>query len=447
MSIAKEETDLDLLDALLTRQAKRLEDRLIQTISDLVQIPSENTPPHGSELACQEYLHKRLGELNLDLKMYSLDEVNGLTEHPVFWPDREYSNRPNISGVWRGTGGGRSLLLSGHIDTVPRGTEAWVRDPFGAQIEGNRLYGLGSNDMKGGIAAALLAIEVLKDVGLRLRGDLSMETVVDEEFGGVNGTLAARLSDHTADAAIICEPTQLMICPAQTGGRIAHITLQSGGGGILDDGTIQIRITEQLHYFLGEIEEFARRRRHTAPIHAFYSDSSDPVPVWVTKIFCGGWGPKEPITLPFKCRIELYWQAMPGEAKEQIDEEFHRWLAEVVAKRPDLFTVKPEVRFPIRWLPGSALEGEQSLVSGLSEAVQSVTSLPAQVRGIAGPCDMYVFHQHFSTPAVLFGPVGGNTHAPDEWVDLDSARVTVQSLTRFICRWCGVDWEHSSLKH
>ncbi|MEJ7616591.1 MAG: M20/M25/M40 family metallo-hydrolase [Pyrinomonadaceae bacterium] len=447
MSIGKEEDGWFFLDAVLAQQAIRLEDRLIRTISDLVRIPSENTPPYGSELACQQYVYQRLGELNLAAKMYDLGEVAGLIKHPGFWPDREYANRPNTSGVWRGTGGGRSLLLSGHIDTVPRGTEAWERDPFGAQIEGNRLYGLGANDMKGGIGAALLAIEVLQTLGLRLRGDLSMETVVDEEFGGVNGTLAARLSDHTAQAAIICEPTQLMICPAQTGGRIAHITLQGSGGGILDDGIKQIRVTEQLHFFLGEVEEFAGRGRLTAPVHAFYSDSSDPVPVWVTKISCGGWGPHEPITLPVKCRIELYWQAMPGEAQEKIDEEFHRWLAEVIAKRPDLFAVKPEVSFPIRWLPGSALEGEQPLVSGLRDALQSVTSLPAQVRGIPGPCDMYVFHQHFNIPAVLFGPVGGNTHAPDEWVDLDSALVTVQSLTRFICRWCDVDWEQSGPNH
>lgn len=447
MLTANEKLSWTRLDESLAREVRGSKKRLIQTISDLVRIPSENTPPNGSELACQEYLHRRLVDLSLETKMYGLDEVAGLREHPAFWPDREYSHRPNVNGVWRGTGAGRSLLLSGHIDTVPRGSEAWTRDPFGAQIEGNRLYGLGSNDMKGGIAAALLAIEVLKNAGLRLRGDLSMETVVDEEFGGVNGTLAARLSDHSADAAILCEPSQLMICPAQTGGRIVHITLQSDSGGVLNNSARQVRVTEQLHYVLGEIEEFARRRRQTAPIHALYSESPDPVPVWVTKISCGGWGTQEPITLPLKCRIELYWQAMPGEAQEKIDEGFHRWLDEVVAKRSDLFTIKPEVRFPIRWLPGSALEGEQALVSELSEVVESVTDMPAQVQGIAGPCDMYVFHQHFNTPAVLFGPRGGNTHAPDEWVDLDSALVTVEALARFIPRWCGVDWERSNFNH
>lgn len=446
MSIANKETDLAQLDDLLSEQANRLKSRLVQTITDLVRIPSENTPPHGTELSCQQYLHNRLSEANLEAKLYSLDDVAGLKEHPAFWPDRDYADRPNLSGLWPGTGNGRSLVLSGHIDTVPRGTEAWTRDPFSAQIEGNRLYGLGSNDMKGGIAAALLAIEALKDCGIKLHGDLSFETVVDEEFGGVNGTLAARLSDQRADAAIICEPSQLMICPAQTGGRTAHITLQGDSGGILDEGGKQVRVTEQLHFLLGEIEEFARRRRATAPVHALYANSHDPVPVWVTKIYCGGWGPQEPITLPVKCRIELYWQAMPGEAQEQIDKEFHRWLGEVVSKRPELFSIKPEVQFPIRWLPGSALEGEQSLVSGLSDAFESVTKTPAQVQGIAGPCDMYIFHQHFDTPAVLFGPRGGNTHAPDEWIDLDSALITLESLMRFICRWCGVDQEQSKLK-
>ena len=427
------------LEERLSEVARARADRLIETISDLVRIPSENTPPAGAEAECQRYVRDRLRRLDLEAESYELTGVPGLTEHPVYWPGREYANRPNVAAVWKGSGGGRSLLLSGHIDTVPRGSAPWSRDPFDATIEGNRLYGLGSNDMKGGIAAFLVAVETLQEVGVRLRGDLLLETIVDEEFGGVNGTLAARLRGHNADAAIICEPSQNMICPAQTGGRTAHIVLRAEPGGILDEGEPPARVIDQLHYFLGQVEEFARRRRRVAPVHALYSEITDPVPVWVTKIHYGGWGTKEPITLPTTCRVEFYWQAMPGEAWEEIEREFFAWLDELVAARPTLFPYRPEVSFPIRWLPGSAMAGEPELVTELSETFRRITGRPPQVRGIGGPCDMYVFHQHFDTPAVLFGPRGGNTHAPDEWVEIDSALLTVETLARFICRWCGVD--------
>ncbi|MDX2032182.1 MAG: M20/M25/M40 family metallo-hydrolase [Blastocatellia bacterium] len=429
-----------VLEESLSRWMKARRERLIETISDLVRIPSENTPPVGAEGECQRYVHDRLAGYELETEMYELTEVPGFTEHPVYRPGRDYGNRPNVSAVWRGSGGGRSLLLSGHIDTVPRGSAEWSRDPFMPTVEGNRLYGLGSNDMKGGIGAFLFAVEALKEAGVKLRGDLLLETIVDEEFGGVNGTLAARLHGRNADAAIICEPSQMMICPAQTGGRTAHITLRAQTAGILSEGEPQARVTDQLHHFLGRVGAFAERRRKVAPIHALYSDSNDPVPAWVTKINCGGWGMKEPITLPTTCQVEFYWQAMPGETREAIESEFFAWLEEVVAEQPALFACKPEVSFPIRWLPGSALEGEPALITELSGTFEGLTGAPPQIRGIGGPCDLYVFHQHFETPAILFGPRGGNTHAPDEWVEIDSALLTAETLARFICRWCEVEW-------
>lgn len=425
--------------------ARARRDRLVKTIGELVRIPSENAPPTGSEFECQRYIGKRLEGLDLKTELYSPSRVPGLTQHSIYRSGRDYTHRPNVAATWQGSGGGKSLLLSGHSDTVPRGSESWSRDPFGATVEDNRLYGLGANDMKGGIAAMLMTLEILKETGIQLRGNLLVETVVDEEFGGVNGTLAARLRGHNADAAILCEPSQNMICPAQTGGRTAHITLRSAEGGILSEGAAQAPLVEQIHYFLGKVGEFVRKRRERTPIHELYADSADPVPVWVTKIWCGGWGTKEPITLPDRCKIELYWQTMPGEEKEMIDQEFYSWLEELTSSRPDLFSQKPDVHFPIQWLPASAIDSRHELVTTLAGAFRQVTGIQPLVRGIGGPCDMFVFHQHFNAPAVLFGPRGGNTHAPDEWVDIDSTLVTVETLARFICRWCQVDWERSSI--
>ncbi len=429
----------------LTEMVRASKGRLVGLISELVCIPSENTPPVGAELECQRHIRKLLADLDLDAELYEPSRVAALTDHPLFNPGRDYTNRPNLIATWRGSGGGRSLLISGHVDTVPRGSAPWKRDPFGATVEGNRLYGLGANDMKGGIGASLLALEMLREGGIHLMGDLMMETIVDEEFGGVNGTLAARVRGHNAEAAILCEPSQGAICPAQTGGRTAHITLTGSDSGILYESRPQARAVDQLGYLLAGIEAFATHRRSIAPIHVLYSDSSDPVPVWVTKIHYGGWGHKEPVTLPNSCKIEMYWQTMPGEDQPSIERDFFDWLKKLVTDRPELFPDNPGVEFPIRWLPGSAIDSASDLVTGLAETHAQVTGQTAKIQGIGGPCDMFVFHQHFGTPAVLFGPKGGNTHLPDEWLDLDSALTTAEILARFVCRWCGVDWERTTL--
>jgi len=432
----KESVRRGTLEDRVSKTAGALRARLVKTLTELVRIPSENTPPTGAELGCQQYVHERLCDLGMKSEMYDIRDVPGLTEHPAFRHERDYANRPNVAAVRQGSGGGRSLLLSGHIDTVPRGSARWDRDPFSAMIEGNRLYGLGSNDMKGGIAAMLVAVEALKEAGVKLRGDLLVETIVDEEFGGVNGTLAARLRGHNADAAIITEPSQQMICPAQTGGRVAHITLHADNGGILGAGAPPPTVADQIQYLLDRIKDFAKQRKEKAPVHNLYAGGYDPIPVWVTKIHSGGWGMNEPITLPTSCRIELYWQSMPGEELEAIDREFFAWFEQTIAARTDLFSVEPEVNFPIEFLPGSAIDPRQAVITELSDTFRQVTGAEPLVRGIGGPCDMFVFHRHFGSPALLFGPRGGNTHNPDEWVDLDSAQATLETLARFICRWC-----------
>jgi len=412
-------------------------DRLVGIIGDLVRIPSENTPPTGAEMACQSYVADFLKGLGLGPRMYDLAGVPGLAQHPLFWKGRDYRNRPNVGARRKGSGGGRSLLLSGHIDTVPRGTQAWTRDAFGAQLEGDRLYGRGSNDMKGGVGTNLFAIEALGQLGIQLRGDLVFETVVDEEFGGVNGTLAGRLSGFNADAAIISEPSFLRICPAQRGGRTVHITLRAAGG-VLTAGKFPAGVVDQLTHLLVCVQGFAAARRRKARVHEMYARHADPVPVSITKVFTSPWGTREPITVPETCQVEMYWQAMPGETQEEIEREFFEWFNGMVGKEPELFPSAPAVEFPIRWLPGSAILKSEPLVKELAECAARVLGEEPPIVGIEGPCDMYVFHQAFGIPAVLWGAKGGNTHGADEYLEIDSVVAAAKALLGFICRWCGV---------
>lgn len=368
--------------------------------------------------------------------MYGLDDVPGLEHHPLYWKGRDYRNRPNVGARREGAGGGRSLLLSGHIDTVPRGTQPWTRDAFGGQIEGDRLYGRGSNDMKGGVGTNLFVVEAVERLGIKLRGDLVFETVVDEEFGGVNGTLAGRLRGFNADAVIISEPSFLRICPAQRGGRTAHITLRAAGG-VLTDGRFPAGVVDQLTHFLACVKKFAEQRRGKVRTHEMYVHHTDPVPVSITKVFTSPWGTREPITTPEICKIEMYWQAMPGELQDAIEREFFEWFDAMIAGAPELFATRPEVEFPIRWLPGSSILKSEPLVNELCGCATAVLGHEPPVVGIEGPCDMYVFHQAFGIPAVLWGARGGNTHGADEYLEIDSAVMAAKTLLTFVSRWCG----------
>jgi acetylornithine deacetylase len=419
-----------MTNANLVAHVDRRRDRLIEITRDLIRIPSENIPPHGSERGCQEYIANALRAAGVQPDVYELGEVTGLLEHPLFVPGRDYTNRPNVGARVAGANGGRSLVLSGHIDTVPRGTQPWTHDPFGADLEGNRIYGRGSNDMKAGVATNLFVIETIRDLGLQLDGDLLFESVVDEEFGGVNGTLGGRVRGFNADAAVISEPSFLRVCPAQRGGRIAHITFRSEGG-ILTESKFPSGAIPQLTTFLSRLPEFAAQRTARATAHELYAHTPDPVPVSVTKVFTAPWGTSEPITPPESCKVELYWQLMPGETQCDVEREFFAWLDSV-------YDTRPEVEFPIRWLPGSAILKSSPLVREIAECAEAVTGAPPPIVGIEGPCDMYVFQQAFATPAVLWGARGGNTHAADEYVEIDSLIAAAKALLLFVCRWCRI---------
>ncbi len=422
---------------MLTDLVEAKQERLIDITQQLVRISSENKPPNGDELACQLWIAEQLRTCGLRLDIYPLDEVAGLREHPLFFPGRHYAKRPNVAAVRKGSGGGRSLILSGHIDTVPGGTQPWTRSPFSGDLDDNRIYGRGSNDMKAGIASNLFVMECIAELGLTLAGDLIFETVVDEEFGGCNGTLAGRLRGYNADAAIISEPTSLRICPAQRGGRTAHITFR-GSGGVLKDGRFPNGVIPQLTHFLACVERFAAQRSARVRAHEMYAAHADPVPVSVTKVFTSPWGYGEPITIPETANVELYWQTMPGETQSAVEQEFFEWLKAAADEAPQIFPAMPEVTFPIRWLPGSAIAREEPIVQELSRCATAVLGKEPVITGIEGPCDLFVFQQGFGIPSVLWGSQGANTHAADEYVEVDSLIAAAKALLLFVAEWCGI---------
>jgi acetylornithine deacetylase len=205
--------------------------------------------------------------------MYEPDKVPGMVEHPEWWPGRDYRNRPNVNSILPGRGGGRSLLLTGHVDTVTLGDNVWSHPPFGAQIDAGRMYGLGAIDMKGQMGAALVLYKAIQEQQIPLLGTLSYEIVVDEEEGGVNGTFAGRQRYGPMDGAVVLEGTNLQVYPAARGALITDFIFTSTEGtarvGMGGERRSVPDAVEQIGIFLSHLDEF-RVVRRAVPVHPLY---------------------------------------------------------------------------------------------------------------------------------------------------------------------------------
>ena len=181
-------------------------DEATQLLQDLIRIPS----PTGEEGPGQEFVTKYLSDMGLEIETL-VGDMDALKDHPEFIPvDPEinvgnYEERPNIIGTYKGAGGGKSLLLFAHIDTVPPG-DGWDYDPYGAEIDGGRMYGRGTADMKSGMAAAFFSLKACLEAGLRPKGDVVCMSNIEEEIGGSGGILACIEGGYRADACIYPHP-------------------------------------------------------------------------------------------------------------------------------------------------------------------------------------------------------------------------------------------------
>jgi len=402
----------------------------------LVSIPSINHPPKGDEAECQQFVANYLERIGLGVEKYLITDVADIKNHPAWWGTRDYSNRPNVAAKRSGQTDGRSLVLSGHIDTVPLGLMRWDTDPFTPTVKDGKLYGLGAFDMKSGVAAAISAMRIFQELDIPLAGDLMIETVIDEEFGGVNGTLAGRLRGYVADAMIVTEPSGLNIWNGDRGGRTAHLTFRASEGIAAGEVHVDINSVDQLTLFLSNLDRFrATRRKH---VDDWGSYAVDPVPAWVTKIFAGGWGNEVPQTVPAECKVELYWQLQPGESQADVDGELLNWLQSLQKAKPELFPELPEIIYPIRWMPGSVVPPSSDLVQTLKSTITEVTGCEPNIDLADGPSDSFVVNRYFDSQAVMFGARGGNAHAANEYVIVEDLVKVTKTLAFFALDWCGI---------
>ncbi|MGI8477718.1 MAG: M20/M25/M40 family metallo-hydrolase, partial [Thermomicrobiales bacterium] len=202
---------LELAVARLWAGIETRRDELIGLDAELVRRPSLL----GEEGPAQAYVADHLRASGMETEVWDLDEsVRSLPNAGD--SGVPFAGRPNVAGKRRGAGGGRSLVLNGHIDVVsPEPLSAWTRDPWCAEIVGDRMYGRGAMDMKIGVAINLFLPRLLRDLGIGLGGDLIVHSVIEEECGGAGALDAARRV--AADAALITESEQMRFTRACLG--------------------------------------------------------------------------------------------------------------------------------------------------------------------------------------------------------------------------------------
>jgi acetylornithine deacetylase len=200
----------------------------IAFLQKMIRIPSVT----GDEANIQKFLASYLQGLGLKVDMWETNWEE-LKKHPAYRPvDRGYEGRPNIVATVKGTGGGRSLLLNGHTDVIPvGGGEGWSDNPWSAKIKDGRIYARGSADMKSGVASHIMAVEYLLRAGIKPKGDVHINIVIDEEVSG-HGTLDTVIRGYKADAGISGETSDLAVQPACIGRIWFEIEIHGKPAGI-----------------------------------------------------------------------------------------------------------------------------------------------------------------------------------------------------------------------
>lgn len=327
-------------------------------------------------------------------------------------------DRPNVIARWRGTGGGKSLLLTGHTDTV--GIENMQCDPFEARIEEGRLYGRGSFDMKGGLASILGAVAALRSNDFSPKGDLWLGFVTDEEYASIGAD--ALVKEVHADAAILTEPTGCDVCIAHKG--FAWLTIITQGlakhGSLHHEG---IDAIVHMGRVLAEIEKMERDR---------LPQRDHPLlgrPSVHASLINGGLGLS---TYPDSCQLQIEHRLLPDETGDQVLQLWKDSLARLGKADPQ-FRADVTLDF---FRPGLEVERDAPVVQSLHTSLVEVTKIAPVYFGMWAWLDSAILARA-GIPTVIFGPGGNGAHAAVEYVDLADVFTCATVLAETTMRWCG----------
>lgn len=416
----------------IEQAVESLREELVAFIQTLVRTPS--LP--DEEEAVQQIVAGKLQELGLETTILTTDFAE-LVGHPAFSDDGfSPDSRVNVVGKWAGVGnpaGHHSLILNGHVDVVYVGDEnQWDASPWSGLVKDGKIFGRGSCDMKSGIATGIFAIKALQRLGFRPGHDVIMESVIGEETGGV-GTLTTLVKGITADAALILEPTDMILCPVQAGSLTFRLVVpgRAAHGALRWEGVSAIEKFYLLHQAILELE----RERHLAyPEHPLYDDPMHIAPISIGLLQAGDWPSTVPETLVAEGRMGVF----PGEPIAEV----RKALEEVVNRVADGDEWLRVNRPLLTWVEGQFEAGEtpldHPLITTLSQTHEAITQKPAQLKGVTYGSDLRLFTNNGQIPAVLYG--AGDVrlaHSVNEHILLEDVIQATKVVAQMIVNWCG----------
>jgi acetylornithine deacetylase len=391
------------------RAVERGFDDAVAFLGELVRTPSLL----GEEEPAQSLVDARLRELGFAVESVVPDSAR-LSERPDSGiPLMSYAGRRSLVGTIGNRG--RSLLLNGHVDVVSaEPVDRWTKEPFGAEIADGRMYGRGSCDMKGGVAAMLLGVEAALSAG-PLPGRLVYQSVIEEECGG-NGALAACLVGPLGDATLIAEPTNGGLDLVAVGVIWARITLEADSrhASNADRGTNPIEaaypVIQALHGLEAELN--AQPEPEVAELER-------PYLLNVGSLHAGDWASMTPGRAVLDVRLGFPIRMEPAAAQERLS-------AAVRAADPSA-----SVEFRGFRARGYSFDPESPFVRLLGDCHEEARGGRPRPDPSRATTDL----RFFEGQAVCYGPTGENLHGVDEWVDLESIADVATVIALLIRRW------------
>ncbi len=415
-------------------------DDMVEFLADLVS--RKSTP--GNERVGQELMIERFEGMGLEPDVWDAD-VDALRDHPGFFEttpylEYGYEDRPNVAAVREGSGDGRSLALSGHIDVVPVGDEDdWEYDPWDPTIEDGRMYGRGTNDMKSGIAAIVGAAEALDDVGVELDGDFVLQTTIEEEAGGVGGVLSALERGYQPDGAIVTEPSGVpTIGVASAGVMYFRVTVEGRAAHTATKflGRDAVGPALKIYEALEELDRARKERISFEPaVDQFPEAEGNVTNLAISSFQAGEWTSTVPPEAVMEWRIG--WP--PGETTEEVKAEVLETIDEVVENDEWLSAHPPEIEWFGWHTDPHELDRESEIVEIAAGHAEEITGGERGWRGGLGGNDERFYNRYYDIPCPSVGARGANSHGADEWVELDSLVDVAQTLALTAMDWCGYD--------
>jgi acetylornithine deacetylase len=424
-------------------------DGLVALLRELIAIPSLD----GQETAAQLRVASWMREAGLEIDEWPID-LEELSRHPDWSHEVARDEALGVVGWYgepaagraaAGSGAGRDLLLNGHIDVVPVGDEeAWTTPPWDPAVRGGQVYGRGAVDMKGGLCCALYAAKAIRDAGIRLRGRLTVASVIGEEDGGT-GTLATILRGHSADGAVVVEPTRLHVVAAQAGSLMFRLTVHglSAHGCVREEGVNAVEKFVPLFAALRRLEAERCGVQGGTGDAAVAGDPRSPLftgyrlpwPIEVGTVRAGDWASSVPDTLVAEGRFGVAVGEDVATARRALEDA----IARAAAADPWLAEHPPEVGWWGGRFDPAVTDPTHPVVTALTGAAADVTGSAPPLEGVTYGADMRLLVNVGHIPTVLFGPGDVRVaHMPDEFVPIVDLRTAAETLVLTALRFCGV---------